>query len=275
MGRVYDALRRSRFFQDTIVVFTSDHGDMLGAHGGLHQKWYVAYDEALHVPLIFSSPRFTNQGTTVDLVSSHVDLIPTLLGLAGLDAEALRRQLAVDHTEARPFVGRDLSGVVQGTTNPSALDTPIYFMTDDDAARGLDPAGLLNNFVGLTQSVAQPNHLDTVVARRDGQLWKYTEYRDDPQFWSSPGSRDALNEPLLPTPQQAGTYTQPFRVTVKTMPSPGPVAPEPRDYELYNLSVDPLELNNLALDANYNATKAAMAALLQQQRQAKRLTPQT
>src|SRR5262249_49177722 len=111
MGRVYEALQRSRFFQDTIVVFTSDHGDLLGAHGGMHQKWYTAYDESIRVPLIFSNPRLP-QGTVVDTLTSHVDVVPTLLGLANLDPESLRVFLTADHTEARPLVGRDLSGLV-------------------------------------------------------------------------------------------------------------------------------------------------------------------
>ena len=41
---------------DTIVVFTSDHGDLLGAHGGLVQKWYNAFDEATRVPLLVRGP---------------------------------------------------------------------------------------------------------------------------------------------------------------------------------------------------------------------------
>ena len=41
---------------DTIVVFTSDHGDLLGAHGGLQQKWYNAFDEAIRVPLLVKGP---------------------------------------------------------------------------------------------------------------------------------------------------------------------------------------------------------------------------
>ena len=41
---------------DTIVVFTSDHGDLLGAHGGLQQKWCNAFDEATRVPLLVKGP---------------------------------------------------------------------------------------------------------------------------------------------------------------------------------------------------------------------------
>ena len=56
MFKVFNALQNSSFYEDTIVIFFSDHGELLGAHGGLHQKWYCAYEEAIHVPLIFHNP---------------------------------------------------------------------------------------------------------------------------------------------------------------------------------------------------------------------------
>ena len=52
IGRILDRLEASRFADDTIVVFTSDHGDLMGAHGGLQQKWHNAFDEAIRVPLL-------------------------------------------------------------------------------------------------------------------------------------------------------------------------------------------------------------------------------
>ena len=51
-----DALDRSGTADETIVVFTSDHGDLLGAHGGLQQKWFNVYDEAVHVPMVIAGP---------------------------------------------------------------------------------------------------------------------------------------------------------------------------------------------------------------------------
>ena len=268
MGRVYSALQASRFFQDTIVVFTSDHGDLLGAHGGMHQKWYTAYEEATRVPLIFSNPRLP-QGATVDILTSHVDVLPTLLGLANLDPAPRLASLAADHTESRELVGRNLAGLVTGTASPGTLETPIYFMTDDDAARGINGG----NFYGLTTAVVQPNHIEAVVARIGNEVWKYTTYYDDPNFWTQPPTEDVVNEPVLPTPSQPGTYTRPFTVTVKTQPVP----PETRDSELYNLTVDPMELTNLIFDnrAAIVAIKNTMMSLLQEQRARKRLTPRT
>ncbi|XOS91405.1 sulfatase-like hydrolase/transferase [Brevibacillus laterosporus] len=57
MLTVFEALTRSSFYDNTIVIFTSDHGDLLGAHGNLHQKWYCAYEEMLHVPFIIHNKK--------------------------------------------------------------------------------------------------------------------------------------------------------------------------------------------------------------------------
>lgn len=270
LGRIYEALQQSTFFNNTIVVFTSDHGDLLDAHGGLHQKWYTAYEEALHVPLIVTSPLLAgSQARTTDILTSHVDIVPTLLGLAGLDAETLRQQLAADHTEAQPLVGKDLSPLIRGEATASALETPIFFMTDDDPSRGLNQ----NNFVGIAyNSVVQPNHIETVIARFNRKLWKYSRYFDSPQFWSNPGEpgdsgvQDEILKELGSGNDTTGTTTVRCQKTVK-------VTPLPEEYELYNLSDDPLELNNLAGQALYAAQEQKLKTMLENQVQQKRLIP--
>ena len=84
--RVYQTLMETSFAENTIVVYTSDHGEMLGAHGGLQQKWYNAYQETLHVPFIISNPNLFPASRQTNLLTSHVDIIPTLLGLADIRA---------------------------------------------------------------------------------------------------------------------------------------------------------------------------------------------
>ena len=59
--RILDELHARGLADDTIVVFTSDHGDMLGAHGGLLQKWHNAFDESIRVPLLVSGPGIDTQ----------------------------------------------------------------------------------------------------------------------------------------------------------------------------------------------------------------------
>jgi arylsulfatase A-like enzyme len=104
IGAVLDALEASGQADDTIVIFTSDHGEMGGAHH-LRQKGSVAFRESVNVPLVIVDPRHPG-GARTDAVGSHLDLVPTILAYAGLP-EAQRQQ-------RYPFLkGHDLSGIVE------------------------------------------------------------------------------------------------------------------------------------------------------------------
>ena len=116
IGRILESLEQSGMAEDTVVVFTSDHGDLVGAHGGLMQKWYNAYDEAIRVPLLVRGPGVVATPEGVHTPTSHVDLLPTLLGLAGIDVERAAAIVAVEHDETQPLPGRDLSPVLRGST---------------------------------------------------------------------------------------------------------------------------------------------------------------
>jgi choline-sulfatase len=84
IGRVLAALRASGLDRNTVVVFSSDHGDMDSAHGFEHKS--LPYDEAARVPLIVSWPGHA-PAAKIDrrhLISSSVDLLPTLCDFAGI-----------------------------------------------------------------------------------------------------------------------------------------------------------------------------------------------
>ena len=88
IGKVLAALRESGLEKDTLVLFTSDHGDMDAAHR-LEQKDEL-YEEAVRVPLIVSWKGVTQAGL-VDrdhLVSTGLDLIPTMCDFAGVPVPA-------------------------------------------------------------------------------------------------------------------------------------------------------------------------------------------
>jgi choline-sulfatase len=286
MMKVFTALQNSRYKDDTIVVFTSDHGEMLVAHGGMHQKMYQAYEETTRVPLMIWYPKRITGPRSVDALTSHADLAPTLLGLAGIDRddrEAIRQKLAVNHSDAVPFVGRDLSPLILG--DGSDLDEPVYFMTDDDPSRGLHMYRKIG--VGY-RPVVEPNHVETVIARLDdGHLWKYSRYFDSPQYWSSPGT------PGVDDPDTPGVDVKDvLQVQVQEDPAPPPpdVMPEwaplgyeaiakdraeSAEFEMYDLDDDPTELTNLySYDpATALPQQAVLARLLAEQRTQKRLTP--
>ncbi len=82
LGRVLESLKQLNLENDTIVVFTSDHGDMMGSHG-LMSKPY-AYAEAFEIPLIFRWPGHIPAGSSDNLLIGTADLMPTVLGLMGL-----------------------------------------------------------------------------------------------------------------------------------------------------------------------------------------------
>jgi arylsulfatase A-like enzyme len=103
IGAVLDALEESDQSENTVIIFTSDHGEMAGAHH-LRQKGSVAFRETVNVPLVIVDPRHPS-GARTEAVGSHLDLVPTTLAYAGLSREEREKRY--------PFLkGHDLSGVV-------------------------------------------------------------------------------------------------------------------------------------------------------------------
>lgn len=84
LGRVLDALEQSGQWDNTVVVFTSDHGEMGGSHGLAH-KAPTMYEENLRVPLWISAPGRVDGFHQCRSLTSHLDLVPTLCSMAGVD----------------------------------------------------------------------------------------------------------------------------------------------------------------------------------------------
>lgn len=83
VGRVLDHLREAGALENTIVVFTSDHGDMMGSHC-LNEKGHVLhYEETLRVPLVIAHPNLGG-GRRVEHFASLIDLLPSLAEMAGV-----------------------------------------------------------------------------------------------------------------------------------------------------------------------------------------------
>jgi arylsulfatase A-like enzyme len=84
VGRIVDALDRLGLRDETIVVFTTDHGEHLGDHWFIYKV--VQYDELMHLPLIWSWPRRFGSPRRQGGIVSHIDLMSTILDLAGVRA---------------------------------------------------------------------------------------------------------------------------------------------------------------------------------------------
>ncbi len=83
VGRLVDTLREHGLLDNTIIVFTSDHGDMLWSQG--RQKKQQPWEESIRVPLILSAPGLLPEDTRSDALFGTTDLTPTLLGLVGIE----------------------------------------------------------------------------------------------------------------------------------------------------------------------------------------------
>lgn len=119
VGRILDALEARGNLDNTIVIFTSDHGDNLGDHG-LIQKW-APYEEVTRVPLIISAPERFKGGRSVDALVQLFDLGPSILEWAGVspdptfEARSLNPALSEDDFGGRDHVFCEQAGDVNMT----------------------------------------------------------------------------------------------------------------------------------------------------------------
>jgi arylsulfatase A-like enzyme len=223
---------------NAVLVRTSDHGELLGAHGGLHQKWFNLYDEATRVPFVIARiGAGATSARAVTAPTSHVDLVPTLLGAAGVDVPAVAATLAESFSEVHHLPGRDLMPVVDGAQADETR--AVYVMTRDNMLEGdtgasglarrlkraVNPPALLrirvpahvgSNFEGL---VVQDD-----VACGQRHLWKLVRTFDDPATWTEPGVRHLAAN---------GLGGEAYRT-----------APLDDQWELYDLTADPIEADN-------------------------------
>jgi arylsulfatase A-like enzyme len=98
-ARLLTALEETGMAQNTIVIYTSDHGEMMGSHG--HMAKQMPHEESCHVPFFVRLPERPTKGRRSDALFASVDIYPTLCGLAGLPIP-------------KHCSGHDLSGIVRG-----------------------------------------------------------------------------------------------------------------------------------------------------------------
>ncbi|MFW5894011.1 MAG: sulfatase-like hydrolase/transferase [Verrucomicrobiota bacterium] len=104
LGRILDRLEALGLADNTIVVFTTDHGDMTGSHGGMIDKGYP-YEEAHHIPLIVAWPGQIKGGRRTDAMVYNMDIFPTLLEAAGLNVPELDGQSFLEALHGRETDG--------------------------------------------------------------------------------------------------------------------------------------------------------------------------
>jgi len=248
---------------NAVLVRTSDHGDLLGAHGGLHQKWFNLYDEATRVPFVIvrvgdgaTGPR------TVTAPTSHVDIVPTLLGAAGIDVEAVAETLREEFSEVHPLPGRNLMPVVDGAAADE--DRAVYLMTRDNMLEGDSGASGMGRMLKQTVNPPAPlriripahtaSNFEGLVIRVDddnapggaGHLWKLVRSFDDPSTWTEPGVRQLAAN---------GLGGDVYRTS-----------PLDDQWELYDLTADPIEAVNRWSEEDLHDLRGYLRMALKQSR---------
>ncbi len=125
IGDVLATLLETGLAEQTVLVFTSDHGEMLGSHGGPPRMKHLPWDEAARVPFLLRYPAAGGpQGRVLKTPLTTPDILPTLLGLAGI---------AVPDT----VQGEDLSDLVRGRPEPCDR-AALYMAVAPFAGRGFN-----------------------------------------------------------------------------------------------------------------------------------------
>jgi len=118
VGRIIKYLKANNLYDNTIIVFTSDHGDLMGDHA-LMGKGYP-FDGCARVPFIIRYPAKIKAGTVCDNVVSSVDFYPALLSLAGVE-----QKVKVD--------GKNMAVLFTGAPEAAAWENKAFFSHDSRA----------------------------------------------------------------------------------------------------------------------------------------------
>jgi arylsulfatase A-like enzyme len=163
---VLDKLEETGLLDKTLIVRTADHGEMGLTHGGLRQKNFNFYEEAIRVPLVYSNPKLFPRPLQTDAMVSHVDFLPTLASLAAAPKSARTNWQGVDYS----------SLVLEPSPEKTAQDYIVFTYDDYQSGQNNPPYP------------KPPNH---VVSVREGR-WKLAKYY--------------AIEPKKPTPPQWEMY---------------------------------------------------------------------
>jgi choline-sulfatase len=167
---IIDTLEDEDLLDNTIVIKTSDHGEMGTAHGGMRQKMFNFYEETLRVPLTFSNPKLYRKPVTSNAMVSHVDFLPTMANL-----------FKAPRSARADWEGRDYSKLILDPKKKGVQDYVAF--TFDDVFAG-QPTG---------PYVQPPQHIVSIRETRYKLAKYYDPEGNEPDQWEM---YDLKHDPL-------------------------------------------------------------------------------
>ncbi len=149
---VLGALEANGLMDDTLIMRTSDHGEMGLTHGGMRQKNFNFYEETLRVPLVYSNPKLYPRPYRSNALVSHVDLLPTLANLVAAPKSARANWEGVDYSKH----------VLRPTPERPTQDYVVFTYDDYQSGQPKPPYP------------KPPNHIVSIREKR----WKLAKYHD-------------------------------------------------------------------------------------------------
>ena len=227
---LFNAIGDLDLWKNTVVVATADHGELAGSHGGLRGKGPFAFEEMAHVPMVIAHPRYSGGGTCRAL-TSHIDLLPTLVGLSNAPRDR------------RPALTKGLPG----------KDFSILLQEPEKATPDAIRKGVLFNYVGLL--TVDANYLVSACAENTTGKWVPPLSKVHPDL-----SKRGFLSFVFDGRYKYARYYAPNKFNT-------PTTLEQilgyNDIELFDLENDPHEMKNLAVEAQKNkATILRMNTLL-------------
>lgn len=162
-GRILNELKALGLDKNTIVVFTSDHGETMCSQGTLDPKNSI-YTESFNVPMIIRYPGKIRPHVDTTLFSS-VDIMPTLLSMAGLSDD-------VPSTAE----GLDLSKHLMETDRDCPRPSSVLYIRNLDGERDAD--GMVSGFFPQARGIKTATHTMEISIKRDGKLERVLIFDD-------------------------------------------------------------------------------------------------
>jgi arylsulfatase A-like enzyme len=171
-GKIIDTLKQTGSYDDTMIIFTTDHGHLLGEHNFTGKNLTHAYNELAHIPLCIKRPQEREAGRRIAALTQNIDIMPTVLEHHGIEVP-------------RTVLGNSLLRIMRGESEGRSALIYGWFgravnVTDGRYTYFKAPAGRENRPLYIYASIASTlwryygnEYADTIDM---GRFLKYTNY---------------------------------------------------------------------------------------------------